>query len=317
MPTQEKQTVIRKHFGMADASSAIALGNDKFLVVCDERNLFVVYNAFADGQPLAKYDFSIFLDLDAPDAEADVEGSASVGEITYWIGSHSRNKRGRLDLNRHQFFATSIDDSGRKIRIRQVGQSYTNLLPDLLRSKEYRDLIRENLSIEEDSKLAPKMQGSLSIEGLTHWNGGILLGFRNPVPDGIALLAPVSNSLEMVLYGDRARFEKPIRLDLENRGIRSIDGLPGGKYLIAAGSYSGVQNPAYFIWDGKAGSTPRKYEIDLPESLNTEAVVVYDSLSGLQLLSDDGGLFKQGNVPDREKYFRSVWLDPVDPGDFN
>lgn len=300
-----------KHHGMADASSAIAIGSDKFLVVTDEKNHFVLYNAFKSGEPIASYDFSCFLDLDAEDAEADVEGSASVGPLTFWIGSHSRDKHGRVDLNRHQFFATSIDETRSKVKVRQVGQSYTNLLFDLGRLENFKELIGDNLIAHKDATLSPKAAGAISIEGLTQWKRGVLVGFRNPLHrNGNALLLPVLNPLEMVLYGDRARFGDLIPLDLGNRGIRSIDALPGrSAYLIAAGSFDHKLSPAYYVWDGSPDSKPEPYTMNLPEQLNTEAVVIYEDLPGIQLLSDDGDEFKDKKVKDEERFFRSVWID--------
>lgn len=299
-----------QHSGMADASSAVAIGDDKFLVVTDEKNMFMLYNAFESGEPLATYDFSLFLDIEEDGKEADVEGSATLGGVTYWIGSHSRDKDGALARNRHQLFATSIETKKTYPKVRQVGQSYTNLVFDLLQHPSYRDLMLEDLSLDVREELSPKKPGALSIEGLTNWGDALLIGFRNPVPDDIALLAPVMNPLQMVLYGDRAVIGDPIRLDLGGRGVRSIDYLESvGHYLICAGSSGKERDAQYCLWNGEPESQPRKFR-SMPEvDFNTEAVVTYPGRNGFQLLSDDGDNFKGKKTPKKEQFFRSLWIE--------
>ena len=41
-------------------------------------------------------------------AEADLEGSARVGDLIYWIASHGRDSNGRRQPHRLRFFATPI-----------------------------------------------------------------------------------------------------------------------------------------------------------------------------------------------------------------
>lgn len=300
----------QKHSGMADASSAVAIGEDKFLVVTDEKNMFMLYDAFDSGEPLATYDFSLFLDLEDGGKEADVEGSATLGGVTYWIGSHSRDKDGALARNRHQLFATNIETKKIYPKVRQVGQSYTNLVFDLLQHSGYRDLMQEDLGLDVRKELSPKEPGALSIEGLTNWGDALLVGFRNPVPDDIALLAPILNPLQMVLYGDRAAIGDPIRLDLGGRGVRSMDYLESvAHYLICAGSFGKDRDAQYFLWNGKPKSQPREFRSMPAVELNTEAVVTYPGRQGFQLLSDDGDNFKDKKTPKKDQFFRSLWID--------
>ncbi|MGE0266576.1 MAG: DUF3616 domain-containing protein [Candidatus Obscuribacterales bacterium] len=299
-----------KHKGMADASSAVAIGDDRFLVVSDEKNEFLLFKAFENGEALKSYDFASFLDLDEDNPEADIEGSAELAGITYWIGSHSRDKHGALCRSRHQFFGTFVQQKRKYPTIRLIGQSYTNLIYDMLDVPEYQVLMEETLSIDVIPELASKKPGALSIEGLTRWGDGVLVGFRNPVPYDIALLMPVENPLAMILYGDRADIGRPVRLDLDGRGVRSIDYLPAkNRYLICAGSSGNDLDAAYYLWDGSPSSDPEQYNgLNADTTLNTEAVVTYPGKDGVQLLSDDGRQFKDKVVPDEDKWFRSQWL---------
>lgn len=66
--------------------------------------------------------------------------------------------------------------------------------------------------------------------------GGVLfIGFRNPIPGGRALIAPLSNAAELVVEaGATARFGEPLLLDVGGQGIRSLSRWRGS-YLIVAG----------------------------------------------------------------------------------
>ena len=65
----------------------------------------------------------------------------------------------------------------------------------------------------------------------------MLIAFRNPTPDGKALLIPLKNP-KQVVDGKVAKLGKPISLSLGGLGIRSIEYVEAkGKYLIVAGPH--------------------------------------------------------------------------------
>ncbi len=297
------------HEGMADASSAVAIGSDRFLVVTDEKNVFQLYRNDQSGAFLDEFPFSGFLNIDSAKDEADIEGSATVGDITYWIGSHSRNAEGRLALSRHQLFATIIKDKGDHVLIKQVGQSYSGLLYDLMRHEKFSKMTTENLNSAENPTLSSKSPGAVSIEGLSSKHNKLLLGFRNPIPEGMALVVPIVNPLEMVLYGSHAEFDEFIHLDLEGRGIRSIDYWPERDFfVIVAGSFDKTSDFAYFTWSGHRKHQPEKLHSKGLDMLNPEALVFYHGLSDkMQIISDDG--IKGEKKPKRTLSFRSVWVE--------
>lgn len=94
----------------------------------------------------------------------------------------------------------------------------------------FRDILEDSrldqFNLKEAETKAPKAEGGLNIEGLTATpEGELLIGFRNPIPDGKALLLPLKNPSDLVKNPDTAKaiFGEPITLDLGGLGIRSIE----------------------------------------------------------------------------------------------
>ena len=54
-------------------------------------------------------------------------------------------------------------------------------------------------NLGNEAKNAPESENGLNIEGLTKTpQGNLLIGFRNPIPEGRALLIPLNNPQECV-----------------------------------------------------------------------------------------------------------------------
>ena len=217
--------------GMCDASAAVSLNAKLFTVANDEDNILRVYHRQPGGMPIAAFDMTAFLRIGKKSPEADIEGSAVIGDNAFWITSHGRNAKGKDAPNRERFFATRFTVTNDTVKMVPVGKPYPALLDDLVREPK---LARFNLGAA--SRRAPKEPGALNIEGLTSTpDGQLLIGFRNPIPHGKALLVPLLNAGEVIL-GRPARFGEPIQLDLGGYGIRSI-GRDKDKYLIIAGPH--------------------------------------------------------------------------------
>jgi len=95
--------------GMCDASAAIALDKDLFVVANDEDNILRFYRPSQPGKPVYKYDLRPLLPATAKAKapEADLEGAARLGSRFFFISSHGRNAEGKFAPNRHRFFADS------------------------------------------------------------------------------------------------------------------------------------------------------------------------------------------------------------------
>jgi serine/threonine protein phosphatase PrpC len=91
---------------MCDASAAVALDADHFVVANDERNTLRIYKR-GQPDPVNSVELSTFLGTNEK-KESDLEGAARIGTRVYWISSHGRNKDGELQERRRRFFATEI-----------------------------------------------------------------------------------------------------------------------------------------------------------------------------------------------------------------
>jgi len=294
--------------GMCDGSAAVALTDKLFAVASDEGSIIRVYDRDRDGAPLQSINLSAFLDLDVRKPESDLEGAARVGDRAYWITSHARNKNGRERRSRDRFFAVQIITNAQRVDLKMLGTPYEHLLDDLSRDPKLKPF-----NLAAASRLEPKARGALNIEGLSATpDGQLLIGFRNPIPRGRALLVPMLNP-EAVIHGQAAKFGEPILLDLGGLGIRDM-AFWDGQYAIIAGSYDGKGQSRLYKWMGGT-STPRLIKHTHLKGLNPEAIIFYPDKGKdeFQLLSDDGKKLVNGTPckeladPSRQR-FRSVWI---------
>lgn len=305
-----------KHFGACDASGSVALWDTKYVVVAnDEDNILRVYDSTSSGKPLASIDINDYFTNNPKGKEVDIEAATLLNGTIYYITSHGRNKNAKERPERRNFFANQFAVEGESFSAQQVGRSYSNLLEDIQQDERFK-----KYKLEEAEKLAPKAEGALNIEGLcTTPNKQLLIGFRNPIREGKALVVPLENPEELLQKEDiSARFGNPIDLDLGGLGIRSIEYWETLElYIIAAGAYHSGDEFRFYQWSGTPESKPEVIEIlNLPAGFNPEAIVIYPNLDNkLQVLSDDGSVQREGETPCKElspesdkKFFRSVWV---------
>ena len=97
-----------KYGGMAEASAAAMLDNRHFVVAEDECNTLLLVYEFGNPKPIGQpVDLAGF--LETGDKASDIEGGARVGDMIYWISSHSLPKSGKPRDWRKRFFATRVD----------------------------------------------------------------------------------------------------------------------------------------------------------------------------------------------------------------
>ncbi len=297
-----------QYSGMCDASAAVPAGTNLFIAASDEDNVLRLYSAEKPGPPLKRFDMNAFLQLQDKHLEADLEAAARIGDRAFWIGSHGRNRIGKERLNRCRFFATDITTTAGDVQLKPVGTPYKRLLDDLEADPRF-----QSFHLAEASLLPPKEPGALNIEGLAATpERHLLLGFRNPVPKGRALIIPMLNPDEVV-QGKLARLGDPILLDLDGLGIRDM-AFYEGTYVIIAGSYASGGPFEFYRWRG-VGSDPQRVKIKHLNRYNPEAIIIYPDkgLREIQVLSDDGERLIDG-VPGKlikdpaRQLFRSFWL---------
>jgi hypothetical protein len=299
--------------GTCDASGAVPLSSNRFVVADDEDNILRVYDADAGGIPLMQTDVSFALGLplkgkkNPRPPELDLEAGTRVGNRAYWLTSHGRKKSGKLDPARLLLFATSMLDDGDQIEL--VGHPYERLVDDLVAAPHL-----ASFGLEQAAQKSPKSEGGLNIEGLAAGQDGqILVAFRNPVPAGRALLVPLLNLEELVASanGGPARFGDPVLLDLGGRGVRSLSWWRG-RYLLIGGSPSYTTVSKLYVWDGKG----QAHEVRAADfrAHNPEGFFTPEERDVVLILSDDGERPIDGiackRLKDAErKQFRGLWVD--------
>lgn len=270
--------------GMCDASAAAAIDAERFVVADDEDNILRVYSR-KGGSALSEFDVSEFLGNQGKKKakEADLEAATQLGDQVFWITSHGRNSKGKDKPERQRLFATKVQVNAGAVEITPVGQPYSSLLDDLLADKKL-----ASYALADATELAPKADGGFNIEGLAATpEGHLLIGLRNPVPKGKALLIPLLNPLDVV-QGKSAKLGAPVELDLRGLGIRSIERV-GTRYVIIAGDTGeGGKTSALFVWNGKDAA--REISGVSFKGLNPEGVAFHgaDGAGEYFVLSDDG-----------------------------
>ena len=295
--------------GMCDASAAFALSEDLFAVASDEDNILRFYRLQQPGRPVHSYDLNPILSDRRKVAEADFEGAARLGNRVFLITSHGRTAQGKVAPTRHRLIALDCSDGTGGIIVTQVGKAYTNLVADLISEPRF-----SRLGLANAARLAPKSRGALNIEALTDTpERALLIGFRNPVPQGQALIVPLLNPNE-VINGRQPKFGEALFLDLGGLGLRGMGSKGDGYYLIA-GPADDEAECRLFVWQGgKAGPQPVE-GVRFP-GINPEGICFHDAKGrdDFWVLSDDGTRQFKGIdcklLPEAERRFRAFRLSP-------
>jgi hypothetical protein len=302
-----------EYSGICDASAAVALEKGVFVVANDEDNVLRVYrrgepNVIQDGIPL-----DADLKVDPKEPEVDIEGAARSGDTIYWTASHGQSRKGKLRTSRHRLFATTVTKADGKFKITLARPPYVRLREDLINAPQLKAF-----GLAEAAKLAPEAPGGLNIEGLaTTPEGGLLLGFRNPLTkDRKALLVPIKNPNAVLVKGESAQIElgEPIELFLGGRGIRSIEwNETQRRYLVVAGPTGDDGTFALYSWSGEAGKPAAEIAAVKFGKLNPEALFFEPGEAAeVQIISDDGGRKIDGekckDAPVAKRRFRGATL---------
>jgi len=294
--------------GTCDASAATALSGDLFVVANDEDNILRFYRMSQPGKPVQTFDLRPILGLKGK-AEMDLEGAARLGQKVFFISSHGRNAAGKSAPNRHRFFALEFSGAKNQATVQLVGKPYTNLAADLIADPRY-----ARFHLAEGAGLPPKAEGGFNIEALTDTlDGRLLIGFRSPVTEGRALLAPLLNP-EEVVAGHSPKFGDPMLLDLGGLGLRGISSTEKGYYMLAGPVDGPAPSQLYFSAGGPESPKPLN-EVQFLK-INPEAICFLGvgNDSEFLILSDDGGRKIKGKecktLPESQRQFRAYRFTP-------
>ncbi|CAD6878070.1 hypothetical protein [Methylomonas albis] len=292
---------IKTYKGRSNVSGAIALDDRHFIVADDESNELSVFDINAKKALKPAIALSEVFDGEIKDGkqqEIDLEGGAHIGDVYFWIGSHSTNSEGKERPARQRLLGIHLSEAEPdKFSAQRYGAIYTQLIADLKQDERF-----ARYDWEQAERTPPKGKGGLSIEGLAATaQQGLLIGFRNPLAGGVsdngylkngkAILVHLLNPLAL-LQGQTAQFAEPIELDLDGLGIRDIVLHRDNQYLIVAGPYHAnekrLEKHWLYLWDSASGQLERLEHIDLGE-LNIEAAFFFSGENDrVVLLTDDG-----------------------------
>src|SRR5690606_2028620 len=150
--------------------------------------------------------------------------------------------KGKRAPARFRFFATELPQ--REGALALVGTPYRFLVADMIADERL-----AALGMETAAGRSPEQPGGLNIEGMTAApDGRLLLGFRNPIVGGRALVVALENP-HAVLGGASAKFGAPMLLELGGYGVRSLSWWRG-TYLVIGGGIIGLAESRLFRWDG-------------------------------------------------------------------
>ncbi|MFG1478660.1 DUF3616 domain-containing protein [Xanthobacter sp. V4C-4] len=256
----------QRYVGICEPSGGAFIDATHFAVASDESNVLRIYKRgspdIVDSPNLTK-----FLDYD----KSDIEGAAVGDGVIYWTASQSENSNHR-DGKRKVVFKTAIKAGERSPTLEPVGVVREDLKADIVR-------------------LSGATAQTINVEGLAATpSGGLLFGLRNLV-DGKAVVVHLENADAVLAAQDnRPQFGETARLDLQGRGVRSLERV-GERYLIVAGKPEdqGFVGYALYWWDGtpQHAAEPWSRQPDFA-GLDPEVAMPLPGGKIIQIISDDG-----------------------------
>ncbi len=296
--------------GACDASAAIQVSGDLFVVANDEDNVLRFYRFSRPGKPVQTFDLKPWFTTKKKAPEADLEAAAQLGDTVFFITSHGRNSAGKPAPARQRLFALTLSETNGTTTVQQVGGIYTNLVAALAADARYAPF-----DLGDAAELAPKAAGGFNIEALAATpDGALLIGFRNPIPHGRALVAPLLNPRETIA-GQPAKFGAPLQLDLGGLGLRDLCAVTDGYYVVAGPASGRDGQSRLFFWAGGAAVPRAITDVRFADS-NPEGLCFLDfgNEKDFLIVSDDGTRKINGKecktLPETQRQFRAYRYTP-------
>ena len=292
------------HTGMSDASDGIAIDNNYYMTGDDEFSYVNVYSRTASGAPAVSFDAGPYCALPDPGhPEIDIEAAArstTNSNKMYWAGSMSNGASPfPAKPNRDRIFATTITGTGTSTTITFAGwAAVKNALLAWGDANGYS--FTASAAVGVDSK----SPSGYALEGMTFGpdNTTLYLGLRAPlVPTSTrtnAVIAPLLNFETWFNNGNPSgnpTFGAPIELNLNMRGIREIQRLSNGTYVIIAGDPSEGLPSDLYKWTGYSSDAPVLVSSAASGVLKMEGFIQVNNganidLTKLDVLTDGGDI---------------------------
>ncbi len=300
------------HTGISDASDGIAIDDNYYMTGDDEFSYVNVYSRTESGAPAVVFDAGAYCALPDPGhPEIDIEGatrSTTNPNKMYWAGSMSNGASPfPAKPNRDRIFATTITGTGNSTVITFAGWAAAKTAL-LAWGDAHGYSFTASATVGVDSKSA----SGFALEGMTFGpdNSTLYLGLRAPlVPTSTrtnAVIAPLLNFEAWFNNGSpvgNPTFGSPIELNLNMRGIREIQRLTNGTYVIIAGDPGEGLPSDLYKWTGYSIDAPVLVTSAASGVLKMEGLMQVNSgatidLTKLQVITDGGDvvLYNDGNA---------------------
>ena len=254
-----------------EPSAVFQLNDGRVLLVEDEQHRAMnILTISANGSLVENKAANLRLTEGFERKLEDLEGLTADHEgFIYVTSSHSLRKNGDRDPNREQLvrFRVKGDD------VSDIA-SITTLRDDLINSKEISATIKEQTGKAPDFK-------ELNIEGLTYYHktDDLMLGLRAPMAGKLAIIVPITNPNAVFDDEAAAVFGKPMLIDLDGGGIRSLHFSTAlNKYVIANEVQNEKGKDYSKIWTWSGNPTEAPIAIDLPELSDMKNIEGIDSV---------------------------------------
>ena len=272
--------------GVYEPSAVQQLPDGKLLIAEDEPNhAFSIISIDKTGR---------FIEDEALDTRvitgfklrlSDLEALARDDEgFIYALTSHSRTRKGNRSPDREHLMRFKIQD-GNVLGL----TSYDNLTQVLETDHKLHDLIRERTKAEVSFE-------EINIEGMAfdHVKKRLVLGFRDPEFNNMALVAFISNPKDVFERNAQPEFDEVAVLDIDGGGIRSLNYDPVLKNYVIANEVkdeNGQKFSQLWTWSGNPTDEPQKISLpNLQHITNVEAVdsITVNGKPQMILMGDEG-----------------------------
>ncbi len=272
-----------------EPSGVIQLADNRVLIVEDEiHRAMNVLTMAPDGSLIEDKDADEQLTQSFDNDLSDLEAAATDHRgYVYATTSHSTRKKNKRD-----------EDRERLLRFRVQGNSamdiseVTSLRDDLEDSKMIVDTIKAHSGDKPDFE-------DLDIEGMAYntRTNELVLGLRTPRPDKMSIIIPITNPDEVFDKGASPKFAKPIFLDMDDGGIRSLHfNQDLNKYIIAneVENKNGKNRSKIWTWSGNAKENPTLMDLPILEDLKNIEGIAAVTVNGKKkiLFTPDEGVEK-------------------------
>ena len=150
---------------------------------------------------------------------------------------------------------------------------------DLQGIEDWKGVLIKNVTELAASQGQVRTEDAINIEGLGWDPNGkrLMLGFRNPLMNGSAMIVPVGlKDAAGAFTADNLSFAPAVKLDLEGLAIRAIEwDAAKNKFLIIAGATEGEKKEGFFLWSWDGSGAPEKVE-ELDKKIKPEGIASID-----------------------------------------